>query len=138
MSESKWQQYAITQKLTTILASVTYYRPDHHFGRPFLTTYQLAIAFSERYPDVVQAIGHPLGGAGTGVHFTLTTYLSGQLSQRIRSGEITQIEGAFLSNTHLKQIAFHFNEEEINSSLIASEYDLSMFRYREAVESSHD
>lgn len=131
-NDNKWRQHAIAEKLTTILADVTYYRPDHHFGRPFLTVYQLAIALAERHPEVAQAIGHPIGGAGAGVKFSLTSYLAGQLSLRIRSGEITQIEGAFLSNNQLKQLIFHSSVGDISSSLIDSEFDLSMFRYKES------
>lgn len=129
-NDNKWQQYEIADKLIALLADVTYYQPDHHFGRPFLTAYQLAIAFKERHPDVAKAIGHPLGGAGVGVKFSLTSYLAGQLSQRIRSGEITQIEGAFLSNNQLERITFRHTEGSIDSSMTGGDIDLSMYRYR--------
>ena len=33
-----------------MLAELSYNEADHHFGRPFLTAYQLAILFKERYP----------------------------------------------------------------------------------------
>ena len=44
-----WETHGLEEKIVGLLAEVSYYEPDHHFGRPFLTAYQLAILFKERY-----------------------------------------------------------------------------------------
>jgi len=44
------------------------------------------------------------------------------------SGEIQNIEGAFLSNNKLRDIYFIAEDEDIKSSLTTSQYDLSMYR----------
>lgn len=58
---SKWEQYGIEAKLIQILKDVRTTVPDHHFGRPYLSAYQLAIEFAQRHPEVVQALGYQLG-----------------------------------------------------------------------------
>lgn len=62
-----WQQFEVQNKICDVLADVTIVSPDgHHFGRPFMTSYQLAIKFDQSYPEVAQAVGVEVGGAGTG------------------------------------------------------------------------
>lgn len=115
-----------------MLEDIEFYNPSHHFGRPFVPVYQLAILFKQRYPDEYNSFGRPLGGRGTGEQFSFTSYLAGQLSQRIGCGEITNIEAGFLSNARLQEIEFNDNGETITSSLTGSQFDLSMFRLRES------
>lgn len=124
---SIWDQHNIEGKIKEILNRQRYYKPDHHFGRPFLSVYQLTIEFVHSYPDTVKQLGYPIGGRGSGHHFSLASYLSGQLSSRIASGQITDIEGGFLSNLHLKDICFDNAGHPIHSSL-TSGYDMSIFR----------
>lgn len=62
---SQWDTLQMDAKISQILA-VQSHDPDHHFGRPFLTSYQIAIAFHDRYPQDFQTIGKPIGGKGTG------------------------------------------------------------------------
>ncbi|MCL4266068.1 MAG: hypothetical protein KJ069_22855 [Anaerolineae bacterium] len=131
MSDSKWQQYDIEVKLMNILRETPDEAGGHHFGRPFLTAYQIAIEFAQRHPEVVTALGHPVGGQGIGVHYSLASYLAQQLSVRIRDGLIP-VEGGFLSNKHLHAIAFDHNDELIISSLTNTQFTLSMYRLREA------
>jgi hypothetical protein len=131
MSESKWQQYDIEAKLISILSELPEDAKGHHFERPFLTAYQIAIEFAQRHPEVAAALGHPVGGEGIGVRFSLATYLAQQLSIRIRDGLIP-VEGGFLSNKHLHAITFDHNDELITSSLTNTQYTLSMYRLREA------
>lgn len=130
MSESKWQQYDIESKLIAILREVPEEAKGHHFGRPFLTAYQIAIEFAQRHPEVVEALGHPVGGEGIGVRYSLANYLAHQLSTRIRDGLIP-VEGVFLSNKHLHAVTFDHNNELITSSLTDTQYTLSMYRLRE-------
>jgi hypothetical protein len=129
VTENFWEANDLEEKVIEVLADVTYYKPDHHFGRPFLTAYQLAILFKKRFPEEFGRFGHPIGGRGSGVQFTLASYLAGQLSGKIKSGEIPNVEGGFLSNRKLRQIEFNDSGETVTSSLTESQYDLSMFRY---------
>jgi hypothetical protein len=121
-----WEENHVEEKIMQILEDV----PDggHHFGRPFLTAYQLAIEFDRLYPEVRSQTNLPIGGIGAGQRNTFSQYLAKQLSQRIKSAEITKIEGGFLSNQHLKDISFSNKDTVIHSSLTDTEFTLSMFR----------
>ncbi len=133
-TESFWEDRNLGQKIVDVLGGVTYVEPDHHFGRPFVTAYQLAVLFKERFREDFCDFGHPVGGKGSGVQFSLTSYLAGQLSAKIKSGEITNIEGRFLSNRQLLNIEFDDYGKTITSSLTDSQYDLSMFRLRDPID----
>jgi len=128
---SEWQKYNFDEKVHSILSDVQYYKPEHHFGRPFLTAYQLAIEFARRYPQEFVQLGYQIGGKGIGERVSLAQYLAGQLSTRIQSREITDMEGSFLSHQHLSNIIFNHEGREIESSLTQTPYDLSMFRLHE-------
>jgi len=112
---SHWADHDINAKLTTILESIPSY--DHHFGRPLLTAYQLAIEFAARHHIENAALGYPIGGAGTGQQNSLSQYLARELPQRIKAGTITNIEGMFLSNQHLHDVQFDTDTGVIISSL---------------------
>ena len=129
-NETIWERHGLERKIAEILSAITYENPDHHFGRPFLTAYQLAILFKERFREDYELLGYPVGGRGSGGQFTLSSYLSGQLSQKIRTGEISEIEGSFISNSRLRRIEFNDSGETITSSNTETEYDLSMYRLR--------
>ena len=79
---SIWQDHSIETRIREILASV----PDdgHHFGRPFLSAYQIAIAFDQRFRHEADLIAKPVGGKDTGRHDSLAEYFANQLSRRIR------------------------------------------------------
>ena len=126
-----WERHDLERKIIEILSDITYENPEHHFGRPFLTAYQLAILFKETFPVDYETLGHPVGGRGSGVQFSLSSYLSGQLSQKIRSGEIANIEGGFISNRRVRGIEFNDSGETVTSSNTETEYDLSMYRLRD-------
>lgn len=131
---SDWQQYDIAAKIITILREVPTDAADHHFGRPFLTAYQIAIAFAARYQADFEAIGLPIGGTGTGQRNSLAQYLAGELSRRIKAGTLPEIEGTFISNRYLDDITFKNGTQIIRSSLTESQYPLSMYRLREPAE----
>jgi len=126
---SQWAEHNIHAKLTTILGTVASH--DHHFGRPLLTAYQLAIEFAARYPIETDDLGYPIGGAGTGQQNSLSQYLARELSQRIKAGTITNIEGLFLSNLHLNDVRFDTDEGVISSSLTGTPFTLSLYRLRD-------
>jgi hypothetical protein len=125
---SKWHDLQLHDRLTEILCE---FGADdtHHFGRPFASAYQIAIAFAGRYPDLAERIGLPLGGPGSGKRNSLTQYLAGELSRRIKSGEITHIEGAWLSTLRLHQIDFDSQGDFL--SVPTPQEVLSMFRLTE-------
>ena len=125
---SVWEENELERKVVEVLSGVTC-DSSHHFGRPFLTAYQLAILVKDRFPDTFSLLGYPLGGRGAGVRYSFTSYLARQLSQKIKDRAITNIEGRFLSNVQLLDIEFNDDGESVVSSLTDSQDDLSMFRY---------
>lgn len=125
---SLWDDLYMDAKILAILRAVPDSAEGHHLGRAYLTAYQIAIEFKNRYPEDFERIGYPIGGSGTGQRNSLSQYLAQQLSRRIKSGQLSEIEGGFLSNLHLKGIHFLDGEKEITSSLTGSGYTLSMFR----------
>ena len=127
---SQWEDFRFEERIRQILQEVTYYREDHHFGRPFLTAYQIAIEYARRYPDDLNQIGLQIGGSGIGERNSLAQYIAGQLSQRMQSGALPDFEGGFISNNHLLEISFGNENQRIISSLTDTAYDLSMFRLR--------
>ena len=127
---SQWEDFEFEERIRHILQEVTYYREDHHFGRPFLTAYQIAIEYARRYPGDFNQIGLPIGGRRIGERNSLAQYIAGQLSQRMQSGTLPDFEGGFISNNHLSEISFENENQRIISSLTDTEYDLSMFRLR--------
>lgn len=128
--ENRWEHYGFEEIIRAILQEVHYADPEHHFGRPFLTAYQVAVAFAQRAPEVVEALDLKIGGKGTGKHVSLAQYIAQRLSAKIKDGSIIDIEGAFLSNNNLKEISFNNAGTTITSSLTGGDYDVSMFRLR--------
>ena len=104
----------------------------HHFGRPWVTAYQLAIAVHAAHPEIAETLSVTIGGSGTGARNSLAQYLSGELSRRIKQdGDGYPVEGAFISNEHLTALTYRdMNGQAITSSLTGSGYDLSLFRVR--------
>jgi len=131
MNVSLWDQYGLEGKIRGILMGENYYNPNHHFGKPFLSGYQIAIEFANRYPNIFKQLGYPIGGAGIQQQVSLAQYFSQQLSARINSGKITNIEGGFLSNTHLSDVIFTDNGYPLHSSATKSGYALTIFRAKQ-------
>ena len=126
--ESKWGHYQLERLIVEILARVeSRPEPSHHLGPPYLTAYQLAIELQDRHPDVANALGYPLGGLGIGHHSSLAQYLGRELSRRIHTKEITQIEGALLSDSHLAEVSFKHDGAQIKSSLAGMGFDHALF-----------
>ena len=123
-----WQQYNIEERILQILREVD--DEGHHFGRPFLTAYQLAMEFDHRHHDIVRDCGYQVGGAGIGERNSLAQYLALELSRHIRDNPDYPIEGAFISNQDVRELSYNYGQEVIISSLTGSGYGLSMFRLR--------
>ena len=126
-----WDTYQLGQKIVEVLGCIEYEVPDHHFGRPFVTAYQLAVLFKERFPEDFEKLRFPIGGKNSGVQFSLASYLGRQLSGKIKSGELAEdVEGCFLSNRKLRPIEVVADAATITSSLSGSNSGVSMFRLR--------
>jgi len=125
---SLWQQHHIEDRVIQILRD--FEDEGHHFGRPFLTAYQLAIEFDRRNHDIVTQLGKEVGGAGTGEHTSMAQYLALELSRYIRDNGEYPIEGAFISNQYVRELSYNHGNEIITSSLTGTGYSLSMFRLR--------
>ena len=128
---SLWQEHEFENKLRTILRDVPDFLETHHFGRPFLTAYQIAIEFAKLFPETTALLGLPIGGKGIHQKNSLAQYLARELSRRIKNREIVNIEGRFLSNLHLNDISFNQADDIIYSSLTDTQFTLSMFRLDE-------
>ena len=76
------------------------------------------------------ALGNrPAGGLGIGTRNSLAKYLAGELSRRIKSGDLTTVEGAFLTDEDLVELVYVESDgRQVTSSLTGSGYDLSLFR----------
>lgn len=125
---SIWKDLDLGEKLSNVL-DVESHAENHHFGRPFLTPYQIAIRFKELYPEDFSIIDKPVGGKGIGQQDSLAQYLSLQLSKNIKAEKITNIEGRFLSHMYLSNLEYTSENEKLTSSSEQS-YDLSMFRLK--------
>jgi hypothetical protein len=120
-----WQPLGLQQKVLDIL-DVHSHNRRHHFRRPFLTSYQIAIEFHRRYPQDCVTMGKEVGGRGAGDKHSLSQYFALELSKRIKNGSIGNVQGGFLHRRDLTELTYEDNNRLITSS--ASGYDLSMFR----------
>jgi hypothetical protein len=124
---SQWDELQMDRKINQILVDVQSHYPSHHFGRPFVTPYQIAIEFKQRFRKAFETIGKPVGGLGTGQQDSLAQYIAQRLSARIANQTITNIEGRFLHRKYLHTLQYKDGEELIEASS-GQAYDLSMFR----------
>jgi len=125
---SYWEEYNIGDIVNHILSEVE--EEGHHFGRPFLTAYQLAIEFDSRHHDIVAHLGKQVGGAGIGERTSLAQYLALELSRQIRDNQDYPVEGALISDLYVRELSYNHNNAIIESSLTGTGYSLSMFRLR--------
>jgi hypothetical protein len=128
---SIWADHSVEDRTVEVLQDLPLVNDAHHFGRPYMSAYQLAIELDHRYPDIAQALGYEVGGAGAGQHSSFAQYIARQLSGHIRDDENYPVEGAFMSNVNVDTLRYRKpNGEMVTSSLTGSGFDLSMFRLR--------
>lgn len=125
---SDWQQYFLQDKIVQILSAVPEYKLEHHFERPYLSAYQIAIRIAEQHPTEFAQMERLIGGSGTGEQNSLAWYIADQLSKRINSGEITNIQGGFIRTDYLIDVAFNFQGTRIEPSTLPT---LTIFRFSE-------
>ena len=122
---SKWKNLSVESKIVEILKSVPYDN-GHHFGRRFLTSYQIAIQFSKKFPTESKIIGPSIGGRVRGPEDSVAKYLAKQLSTRIKKGKLkSHIEGRFLDGQNLQPIKFKGGKSTVEAT---TEDRYSMFR----------
>jgi len=122
---ASWDQHNVTDLIREILRSLP---ADQQYGtgRPFLTSYQIAIELTGRFPRVAAALGHPTGGEGHGP-YALTTYVARWLPDRIGRGA-TDIEMRFLAPDHLVAIQFDDAGSTIDATTNRAGFNSTMFR----------
>lgn len=122
---SKWKKLSLESKIRKIL-KVKSIKEGHHFGQPFLTSYQIAISFATLYPNETAIIGKSIGGKGASSRDSLAGYIALNLSKNIKSGDLSKkVEGGFLHGEHLKPLHFSCCGQKIEAS---TEHIYSMFR----------
>lgn len=126
---SQWEDLDIRHKVEQVLSQIEH--GDHHFGRPFVTAYQIAIDLNHEYHDELAPLNKTVGGRGTMVRDSLTQYIALELSKKILSGEIDNIEGRYLLNSHISKLEFNNHGEPLESSLTGNLATLAMFRLRD-------
>jgi hypothetical protein len=97
---------------------------------PYVSAYQLAIAFAEEYPDAAASLGYSVGGEGTGEYNSIAKYLAHELSVRIKQETLNDIEGAWLSRQYLPGIDF-IDDEDQSRAASMNPKGLSLFRLHE-------
>ena len=126
---SIWSDYDVEAKVIDVLGHVHLVNDYHHFGRPYISAYQVAIALDARYPEVAQALGVRIGGVGTGERDSLSQYLARELSRRIKGDPGYPVQGAFMSNEAVHELSYDTPRgERVTSSLTGTGFDLSLFR----------
>lgn len=125
---SLWKSEEIKDKIVNVLRNINIPGP-HHFGRPFVTAYQLAIDFEKNYPETVNKLRLEMGGKGSGLYNSLPQYLALQISKHI---SILPVEASFLCSKYVDELKFNYTHELV-SSLDDSQYGLSMFRFKESL-----
>ena len=120
---SSWKQFDFEARVRAILADIALGSATNELGTPFLTAHQIAIEFEARHRDDVGGLGLTVSGQGAGVHASLARYLAWELSRRIRSGELPDIEEACLSGHRVLSFVF---AEGVESSA----GDLPIYRLR--------
>jgi hypothetical protein len=102
----------VDRAVRAALAEVQLAEPArNHFGRPYITAYQLAIKVHRLMPDLAE-----------------------RLQRAADHGENFGIEAALLSNTHVSAMTFTRPDGgRLDSSNVGSGYDLSLFRLTDPV-----
>jgi|SRR5579872_446874 len=133
-----WDEHNLTEIVGEVLLSVPGLDRDDAMGRPFITSYQVAIQIQAEYPAVFRAIGKPVGGAGHG-RGTLAVYLGQELARRIKRGgglrwdhgnDHYELDGAWLSYDGLQSLTFGNHLGMTTATPHQANFDLGLFRLR--------
>lgn len=126
-------QHGMEARVRAVLNGVHLNVPGgHHFGRPYISSYQIAIALDAEDPQLKHVLGKEVGGAGIGSHTSLAQYIGNELSKQIKAQSTDHFaEGAFLSNERIQAVIYRGADgQEVESSLVGTGYDMAVFRIR--------
>jgi hypothetical protein len=125
---SQWKNLGIEEKIIDVLGDVPR-DESHHFGRPFMTAYQVAIGVCRLDPSILNAMSMEIGGRDVAQEKSFSWYVAWQLSKRIKSGSLPSVEGRYLSALYQTGLSY----EAHDGSEVASSKDdyVSMFRLRD-------
>ncbi len=121
---SEWEELKLEDKLVKILAGIPKFEKGRHLGRPFLTSYQIAIEFKRRYADDFARLGLPIGLGEVGTGMSLAQYLAQQLSHMVRENH-PHIEGGVLAYHYMEDLTFDDDGDVVRPS----RFPVAMFRY---------
>lgn len=111
MSDSEWKDNFEHRVITLLQSDHFGLRESHHFGIPFVSAYQIAVAFEDHYPEICQRYGKGIGSDYKGMS-NLAAYIARQLSQNIKSDvEGYPVEGVWLSGEGLADLHFWYQDE---------------------------
>jgi hypothetical protein len=124
--EADWHQYKMEERILEILKSIADpARPSQYS----LTVYQIAIEFAQRFEPDFLKMGRPLGGAGAGPS-ALTIYMANQLSKRIKTERISQIEMLFLHPADTQSLVYKYKDQQIIATMPATGFAVPVYRLR--------
>ena len=95
----------------------------------FFTAYQLAIEIEQTFQRGIDYPDWPVGGEGLGEHSSLAQYLARFLPPRVRNGQVTEIQVAYLSHLHMTNLTFSNGGDAIRASTLSSEERQTLFGY---------
>jgi hypothetical protein len=134
---SLWDQHDMSARVQAVLDDVHLNNPDgHHFGRPFVSSYQIAIALDAADPNLKHELNKPVGGTNAGSHNSMAQYIGNELSKQIKAAEDSETahfaDGAFMSNESVKSLVYDGADgSDVVSSLPGTEFDMALFRLRQ-------
>ena len=118
------------EEIKAVLRDCPEYEAGHHLERPYMSAYQIAIRFAERYPATVEQLGLKVGGEGTGEYTSLAQQLARFLSGELKAGRGGGIEGVFISHDRVKEHAFDSGANgDVRVSTLKSEQAHAIFRF---------
>src|SRR5689334_17534757 len=111
MSDSEWKDDFEDRVIALLRSNQFELKQPHHFGRPFVGAYQLAVAFETHHAAICQQYGKGIGSQYLGMS-NLAAYIARQLSQNIKSDpEGYPVEGVWLAGQGLADLHFWYQDE---------------------------
>ncbi|MDZ4672728.1 MAG: hypothetical protein SH821_17840 [Phototrophicales bacterium] len=111
MSDTNWKNVFEPVVLDILRSDVFNLKQAHHFGRPFVTAYQLAVAVEQIIPDICQQLQFVIGEKTANGKINLPQYLANQLSREIKENAHYEVEGTWLCGTSLVSLTYSHDPE---------------------------
>ena len=130
---SDWEQFFEAEVIRILGLEEFDTREEHHFalrGRPFVSAYQLAVAFERDNRELCQRLGKKMGD-GEGME-NLPTYIARQLSQKFLEDQANYpVEPIWLSGTGLPVLLYRHDGQEKRGTPNRKYNGYSLFRLRQ-------